>query len=63
MNPSKVTDEDYINFLIATPKVYSATEAARVQSEKPMIPAHDTFIRLLHRLELDAATLWREAAG
>ena len=63
MNPPKVTDEDYINFLIATPKVYSATEAARVQPEKPMMPAHDAFTRLLHRLEPDAATLWREAAG
>lgn len=63
MNPPKVTDEDYINFLIATPKVYSATEAARVQPEKPMMPAHDAFTRLLHRLEPDASTLWREAAG
>src|SRR5512143_137060 len=63
MNPPKVTDQDYINFLIATPKVYSATEAARVQPEKPMMPAHDAFTRLLHRLEPDAATLWREAAG
>ena len=62
MNPPKVTDEDYINFLIATPKVYSATEAARVQPEKPVMPAHDAFTRLLHRLEPDAATLWREAA-
>src|SRR5512143_2037679 len=63
MNPPKVTDQDYINFLIATPKVYSATEAARVQPEKPMMPAHDAFTRLLHRLEPDASTLWREAAG
>src|SRR5512135_3004736 len=63
MNPPKVTDQDYINFLIATPKVYSTTEAARVQPEKPMMPAHDAFTRLLHRLEPDAATLWREAAG
>ena len=28
-----------------------------------MMPAHDAFTRLLHRLEPDAATLWREAAG
>src|SRR5512144_2168153 len=63
MNPPKVTDQDYINFLIATPKVYSTTEAARVQPEKPMRPAHDAFSRLLHRLEPDAATLWQEADG
>jgi len=63
MNPPKVTDEDYLNFLIATPKGYSATEAARVQPEKPMRPAQDAFTRLLHRLEPDAATRWHEAAG
>lgn len=62
MNPPKVNDQDYINFLIATPKVCSATEAARVQSAQPVAPAHDAFTRLLHRLEPDAATLWREAA-
>jgi len=33
MNPAKVRDEDYIQFLIATPKVCSATEAARVQPD------------------------------
>ncbi|HRY16298.1 MAG TPA: transposase [Candidatus Competibacteraceae bacterium] len=63
MNPPKVTDQDYINFLIATPKVCSATEAARVQPEGTAVPAHDAFTRLLHRLEPDAATLWQEAAG
>lgn len=64
MNPPKVNDRDYINFLIATPKAYSATEAARVQPpERSRVPAHDAFTRLLHRLEPDATTLWREAAG
>ncbi len=62
MNPPKVTDEDYIQFLIATPKVCSATEAARVQAEEVQAPAHDAFTRLLHRLEPDALTLWAEAA-
>jgi len=33
MNRPKVDDEAYINFLIGTPKVCSATEAARVQPE------------------------------
>lgn len=40
----------------------SATEAARVQPEQSAA-AHDAFTRLPHRLEPDAATLWREAAG
>jgi hypothetical protein len=63
MNPPRVTDESYINFLIATPKVCSATEAARVQPAEPVAPAHDSVTRLLYRLEPDAATLWQEAAG
>ena len=63
MNLPKVNDEAYIHFLIATPKVCSATEAARVQPEQPTAPAHDAFTRLLHRLEPDSTTLWHEAAG
>ena len=43
LNPPKVTDEAYINFLMATPKVCSATEAARVQPEAVDPPAHDAF--------------------
>jgi putative transposase len=61
MNPPRCTDEDYIQFLLATPKACSATEAARVQPDSPDAPAHDAFTRLLHRLEPDPATLWREA--
>jgi len=49
--------------LIATPKVCNATEAARAQPEGSTAPAHDAFTRLLHRLEPDTTTLWREAAG
>jgi len=61
MNPPRVQAEDYIDFLIATPKAASGTEAARVQPAKPKAPAHDAFTRLLHRLEPDAETLWLEA--
>ncbi len=61
MNPPKVTDEDYINFIIATPRDVTATEAGRVQPESKDAPAHDAFTRLLQRLEPDAETLWREA--
>ncbi len=61
MNPPKVTDEDYINFIIATPREVTATEAGRVQMESKDAPAHDAFTRLLSRLEPDAETLWTEA--
>jgi putative transposase len=61
MNAPKCQAEDYIDFLIATPKVCTATEAARVQPEQPRPPAHDAFTRLLQRLEPDPESLWQEA--
>jgi len=61
MNPPKCDEYDYINFLIATPRVYSCTEAARVQPEQEDPPAHDALTRLLHRLEPDSEALWAEA--
>ena len=61
MNPPKVTDEDYINFIIATPRDVTETFAERVQPESTNAPAHDAFTRLLQRLEPDAETLWQEA--
>jgi putative transposase len=61
MRPPKVRPDDYIDFLIATPRAYSATEAARVQPDRPGPPAHDAFTRLLTRLEPDPDTLWVEA--
>jgi putative transposase len=61
MNPPKVTDEDYINFIIATPRDVTATEAERVQPESTNAPAHDAFTRLLQRLEPDPEKLWQEA--
>jgi putative transposase len=60
MNPPRVTAADYIDFLIATPRVASATEAARVQPVTPTAPAHDAFTRLLARLEPDPDALWAE---
>ncbi len=63
MNAPKVSPEDYIQFLVASPRVVSGTEAARVQPEQARAPAHDAFTRLLHRLEPDPATLWAEAQG
>jgi hypothetical protein len=61
MNPPKCSDEDYINFVIATPRTVTATEAARVQPEGAKMPQHDAFTRLLERLEPDPETLWHEA--
>jgi putative transposase len=61
MNPPRASAEDYIQFLIATPKVASAAEAARAQPDRPDAPAHDAFTRLLHRLEPDPTDLWNEA--
>ena len=62
MNPPKCSDEDYINFVIASPKQLTATEAARVQPASQNAPAHDAFTRLLERLEPDAEMLWHQAA-
>jgi putative transposase len=62
MNRPRCTAEDYIQFLLATPKVCSALEAARVTPPRPNAPAHDAFTRLLHRLEPDPAALWAEVA-
>lgn len=61
MNPPKISDEDYINFIIATPREVTATEAERVQPDSTNAVAHDAFTRLLSRLEPDSETLWQEA--
>jgi hypothetical protein len=61
MNPSEVNEEDYINFVTATPRQITATEAERVQPESKNAPAHDAFTRLLTRLEPDAETLWHDS--
>ncbi len=50
MNAPKCQPEDYIDFLVASPRVVSGTEAARVQPPQADPPAHDAFTRLLHRL-------------
>lgn len=61
MNAPKVVPDDYIQFLIAAPKAYSAVEAAEAQSGRPDAPAHDAFTRLLTRPEPDPDALWAEA--
>jgi hypothetical protein len=61
MNPPKVNEFDYINFLIAAQKVYSCTEAERVQPESTNAAAHDAITRLLHRMEPSTEQLWQES--
>ena len=61
MNAPKVTDLDYIEFLVAAPRVVSCTEAARVQPASPQRAAHDALTRLLHRFDPDTEPLWAEA--
>ena len=57
MNPPKCQAEDYIQWLIASPKVASCTEAAR-STTRPV--AHDAYTRLLGRLEPNPEELWLE---
>ena len=61
VNPPRCTPENYIDFLVASAGPASCTEAARVQPHSPFAPAHDSYNRLLNRLEPDPEQLWREA--
>ncbi|MDB5350572.1 MAG: transposase family protein, partial [Planctomycetota bacterium] len=63
MRAGKCQDSDYIDVLIASPNAFTCTEAARVQRPSPRAPAHDSFNRLLTRLEPDPEALWEEARG
>lgn len=63
MNPAKVTDSDYIQFLIAAQRVYTCTEAAQCAPDAANPPAHDAFVRLLHRQPPDTVALWQEVAA
>jgi hypothetical protein len=63
MRTAKCQDLDYIDFIVASSKVFTCTEAARVQEPSPTAPAHDSFTRLLTRLEPDPEKLWVEASG
>lgn len=60
MNAPKCRDEDYIQWLIASPKVISCTQAA-LSDSRPV--AHDAYTRLLERLEPDSASLWTEVSS
>lgn len=61
MNPPKCNEYDYINFLMASPRVFSCTEAGKVQPDQENGPAHDSVNRLLYRLPANAKALRDEA--
>ena len=50
MNAPKCEASGYIDFLVAAPKVFGCTKAARVQSVDPQAPAHVALTRFLHQL-------------
>jgi len=62
MSQPKVTADQVIDFLIASPRQATATEAARTQPATPAPAAHDAYTRLLHRLEPGSDALWAEVA-
>lgn len=62
MNPSRCDALDYIQFLIASPRAVTCTEAARCQPrELCNVPSHDSFTRLLQRQPQNTGAVWREA--
>jgi hypothetical protein len=61
MNPPKCDELDYINFLTAAQKVFSAVEASKSHpAAGDDGPAHDAYTRLLYRVESDGEALWDE---
>jgi putative transposase len=61
MNAPRGKPEAYMQFPVASPRVFSCTEAAAVQPHEPLAPSHDAFTRMLHRLEPGSDALWEEA--
>lgn len=48
-------------FLIANQRIYSFTEAAKIQPEKEHVRSHDPLNSLLYRINIDREPLWKEA--
>jgi len=61
MSDTKVQPEDMIQFMLASPRQVTCTEAARVQPHQADPPAHDCFNRLLTGNVPDTEALWQEA--
>ena len=60
MNPRKVDEYDYIQFLLAAQRVFSTVEASKVVSGGENPVAHDAYTRLLQRIPPDSQALWQE---
>ena len=60
INPAKCTEFDYINFLVASSRVFSCIEASKYSFLDSNSPAHDSFTRLLRRQLSDTESLWEE---
>jgi hypothetical protein len=58
--PAKVSDLDYIQFLLAAPTAFSCVEAAKTAGVPDEPPAHDAYTRLLQRQPPDTEALWQE---
>ena len=61
MNPPKCNEYGYISFLMASPGVFSRTEAGKVQPDQENGPEHGSVNRLLYRLSANAEALRDEA--
>lgn len=59
MNPPKFSEDDYISFLVASPRIFTCTKVERVQRGQKNAPCHHAVSRLLHRIR--ASALRKEA--
>jgi hypothetical protein len=59
MNPPKVDEYEYIQFLLAAQHVFSIVEASKIVSGEDAAPAHDANTRLLRRNPPDRQALWQ----
>ena len=60
LNPSKCSEYDYINFLIASTKIFVCFKASRCQLIDEHSASHDAFTRLLQRQPPDTEALWND---
>lgn len=60
MSEAKITMVQFIDFLISSPTLGTATKAQRTQPDSDDPAAQDAYTRLLHRLEPDSDAVWVE---
>jgi putative transposase len=59
-NYAKVSELDYIHFLLAAQTAYRCVEAAKTDGALPDPVAHDAYTRLLQRQPPETEALWQE---